>query len=96
MEVAIDKFGRIVIPKAVRDLLGLQAGSELALEVMDREGGQKEIALRPIGAEPELIRKGGGLVFHAGHMPATGRLDAAASVREARRQRSGEVSPTGS
>lgn len=35
MRVAIDKAGRVVVPKPVRDSLRLAAGSELELTVVD-------------------------------------------------------------
>jgi len=39
MEVTLDKYGRIVIPKPVRERLGLEAGSTLELGVEPVEGG---------------------------------------------------------
>lgn len=35
MRVAIDKAGRVVVPKSVRDALRLTAGAELELTVVD-------------------------------------------------------------
>ena len=32
--VSVDRFGRVVIPKPVRDQLGLDAGAELTVEVV--------------------------------------------------------------
>ena len=32
MNVIVDKFGRLVLPKVIRDNLGLEAGSELKIE----------------------------------------------------------------
>lgn len=37
MEVVIDKFGRIIIPKQIREHLGLSAGSKLKIEEQDHE-----------------------------------------------------------
>lgn len=36
MRTTIDAAGRVVVPKAVRDDLGLTAGTELELSVVDR------------------------------------------------------------
>lgn len=63
MEVTVDKFGRIVIPKSVRDLLGLKAGTELHLEVTEHEAGERTIALRPTQEKPLLIDEEGLLVY---------------------------------
>ena len=57
MNVAIDKMGRVVVPKPVRDQFALEAGSELELHV-DSEG----IHLRPVVASPTLEERDGILV----------------------------------
>lgn len=59
MEATIDKFGRIVIPKKIRENFNLRRpGSP------DRiEEGKDEILLKPIDGEPTLIEKDGVLVF---------------------------------
>jgi AbrB family looped-hinge helix DNA binding protein len=59
----IDKAGRIVIPKAVRDALEIGAGDKLRITVKG-----EEIRLRVQGPPPGLVRKGKLLV-----KPATGR-----------------------
>jgi AbrB family looped-hinge helix DNA binding protein len=53
-----DRFGRILIPKRVRDGLGLRPGSDLDIE--ETEGA---ILLRPVATDPPLIDEGGVLVF---------------------------------
>ncbi|HEV2952633.1 MAG TPA: AbrB/MazE/SpoVT family DNA-binding domain-containing protein [Candidatus Dormibacteraeota bacterium] len=55
--MAVDKAGRIVVPKALRDQLGLEPGTELEAEV---EGGR--LVARPIGPEVVLVLEGGRLV----------------------------------
>jgi len=59
METTLDKFGRIVIPKPVRDRLGVEPGTVLELEE-DEEGG---VVLRPRRAEPDLVEEEGVVVF---------------------------------
>lgn len=59
MEVTLDKFGRVVIPKAVREHLGLGPGAVLEIEEGEREG----ILLRPRRPEPDLMEEEGVLVF---------------------------------
>ena len=63
MEVHVDKFGRIVIPKPVRDALGLEAGAGLHLEVVEAATGEREIALRPAQEKPLLVEEDGLLVY---------------------------------
>ena len=58
METTLDRFGRVVLPKKVRDEIGLQAGD--ALSVATANG---EVRLRPARSEPHLSRRGGVLVF---------------------------------
>ena len=58
METTLDKFGRIVIPKRVRDDLGLFPGSVLKIEER-----AKEIVLKPAPESTPLVLKDGVLVF---------------------------------
>jgi AbrB family looped-hinge helix DNA binding protein len=44
MRVSMDKAGRVVIPKSVRDQLGLRAGQELDLDSYD---GSVRLTVRP-------------------------------------------------
>ena len=53
----LDKFGRVVIPKELRQSLGLLPGSPLRIEQRGTE-----LVLCPIIEEPRLVRKGGVLV----------------------------------
>ena len=96
MEVSLDKYGRIVIPKSVRERLGLEAGGTLELSVeSSEEGGGETVRLQPAGREPLLKEKDGILVF-------TGRLleddyDVVEHLRAARRSRARKLvglSPT--
>ncbi|RDI73450.1 transcriptional regulator, AbrB family [Gaiella occulta] len=58
MRTTIDKAGRIVVPKALRDELGLQAGQELEISAVD---GRLEIETPPThmwlerGADGHLV-----------------------------------------
>lgn len=58
MQSTIDRSGRVVIPKPVRDGLHLTPGTALSVE--ERNG---EIVLKPATATPSLKRKAGVLVF---------------------------------
>jgi AbrB family looped-hinge helix DNA binding protein len=60
MTVSIDRAGRIVLPKKLRDQLRLRAGSEL--EIVPTENG---LELKPVGMEPAL-KKVQGLWVHNG------------------------------
>lgn len=59
MEITIDKLGRLVVPKSVRDRFHLVPGTVLKLEV-DASG----IRIFPISEEPSLLWKDGVLVHH--------------------------------
>jgi AbrB family looped-hinge helix DNA binding protein len=60
MSVTIDKLGRIVVPKPLRDRLGLVPGSEL--EVVERPDG---FSLRVASRGPSMV-KVDGLWVHQG------------------------------
>ena len=57
MKATIDKAGRLVLPKAVRDSLNLQGGSELEVRVVD-----DHIELTPASIDVQLVRRDGFLV----------------------------------
>lgn len=57
ISIPIDKAGRIVLPKEIRDRIGVQAGEEFeVIEESDR------IILKPVVQEPRLVNKKGILV----------------------------------
>jgi len=58
METTLDKFGRIVIPKKVREAFNLKAGTQIRIEK-----NEQTIILKPIHDEPNLFLKDGVLVF---------------------------------
>lgn len=61
MKLTIDKAGRIVLPKPVRDELQLSPGDALQL---DTNG--EEVTLRPVRENPPLRKKRGVWVYSAG------------------------------
>jgi len=58
METILDRFGRIVIPKKIREDFNLKAGTQIQIEE-----NEKSIILTPIHGEPNLHMKDGVLVF---------------------------------
>ena len=84
MEITVDRFGRVVIPKEVREGLGLEPGSVLRLE--ERED---EILLRPRRDRPPTRLKGGVLVFSG--EPAGDLIEAVNRHRGERAKRVGGV-----
>ena len=87
LEVSLDKFGRVVLPKEVRDRLGLEPGAILEIEEVN-----DEIRLRPVEREPCLTLKGGVLVYTG---KASGDVDEAVRAhREGRLKKLGRSSPT--
>ena len=59
METTLDKFGRIVIPKKIRDNLGLTPGITIKIETAG-----KEVVLKPLLEESPVEFKDGVLVFY--------------------------------
>ena len=77
METSLDRFGRIVIPKKIREDFNLKAGSPIRIEE-----GEQVIILKPIQGEPNLYVKEGVLVFTGTALEDLG--DALAKHREER------------
>ena len=77
METTLDRFGRVVIPKKVRDDLDLQPGAVLKI-IQDRQ----KIFIEPVHEEPCTVVKKGVLVFRG---TATGDIDGA--IKKHRRKR---------
>jgi AbrB family looped-hinge helix DNA binding protein len=63
MNVKIDKAGRIVLPKPVRDRLRLRQGSDLEIE--ERPEG---VLLKPVNQRPSMVKRNGNWV-HLGKLP---------------------------
>lgn len=57
-ETIVDRFGRIVIPKKIREDFNLEAGTQIRFE--ESEQG---IVLKPVHGEPNLRWEDGVLVF---------------------------------
>ena len=57
MRTTIDAAGRVVVPRALRDALGLSAGT--VLEIRERDGA---LVLEPAPVPMRLVRRGKGLV----------------------------------
>lgn len=80
MNTLLDKFGRVVIPKEIRDNLGLKPGELLKVEQLD-----DEVVLKPLREEHPIKVKDGVLVYTG---TATGSLiEAVKAHREERLRR---------
>jgi AbrB family looped-hinge helix DNA binding protein len=64
MTLKIDRAGRVILPKPMRDRLGLHEGS--ALDVQETPEG---VVLSPIDRRPSLVKRGSFWV-HTGELPA--------------------------
>jgi AbrB family looped-hinge helix DNA binding protein len=82
MHVTLDKYGRIVVPKPVRDQLGMGEGTDLKVEV--EEG---RLVLRPV-SEPILEERDGLLVSTADVPPS---VDVRAVLDDVRAARSRKI-----
>jgi AbrB family looped-hinge helix DNA binding protein len=63
MTLKMDKAGRVILPKPVRDRLGLHGGSDL--EVQETLEG---VMLKPVELRPSMIKKHG-LWVHTATLP---------------------------
>ena len=79
MIITIDRAGRVVVPKTLRDRFNLTAGTELEIKAAG-DG----LTLRRMGAETSLVRKHGVLVHHGGARAA---LDVGEFIRAEREAR---------
>ena len=61
VRLIIDKAGRVVIPKPVRDELHLDAG-----DALEMESAGEQITLRPVRGTGPLTKEHGVWVFHGG------------------------------
>lgn len=78
--VTLDKAGRVVIPKPLRDALRLAPGDELALE---SEGDR--VTLRPLRSASALRKEHGIWVFRSGRKVTAAETDSALeSLRQKR------------
>lgn len=78
METTLDRFGRVVIPKAVRKRMGITAGQTLEIEV-----AYDELVLKPVRPAAGLELRDGLLVYCGGEIEG----DPGDMVREDRDRR---------
>jgi len=79
-KLTLDKAGRVVIPKPVRDELQLSSGDSLELKSRG-----DEIVLRPVRGEPTMFKKDGMWVIKTGRPLAVEDVNAVIeTVREER------------
>ena len=81
VHVTLDKFGRILLPKAVRDRLGLRPGVSLELET-----GEGTLFLR-LPAGDALVEEEDGLLVFQGEGDGTDMDDVLRDLRAGRVQR---------
>lgn len=78
----VDRAGRLVLPKPIRDRLGLSGGSELELSIAG-----ESILLEPVRNDSNLVWKDGVLVHTGVPTRDLASFDAVRSDREARLRR---------
>ena len=80
IRLVIDKAGRIVIPKPLREELQLEPG-----DTLEMESTGEQITLRPVRGTGPLTKEHGVWVFHSGQpLPASATDDMLDLVREER------------
>ncbi len=81
MTTTIDKAGRVVIPAAMRQRLGMRPGA-----IIDISADDVGIRLERVVTPPRLVRTRGGLLIARPTVPASElpKIDVAALIREER------------
>jgi AbrB family looped-hinge helix DNA binding protein len=79
MTLKMDKAGRVILPKPVRDRLGLQEGGDL--EILDIPEG---VVLKRAELRPSMVKKQG-LWVHTGKLPPG--FDIVQAIRDDREER---------
>ena len=79
MTLKMDKAGRVILPKPLRDRLGLHEGSDL--EMTETPEG---VILKPTEQQPSMIKKQG-LWVHTGNLPP--KFDIVKAIRDDREDR---------
>jgi AbrB family looped-hinge helix DNA binding protein len=78
--LTVDKAGRVVLPKPLRDKMQLSAGDSLALE-----SSGDQIVLRPVRGSATMRQKQGIWVFRTGQPISSASVDE--TIRELREER---------
>ena len=77
----IDKAGRLVLPKPVRDEMQLEPGDSLELE-----SSEDRVILRPVRGNARMRKKQGVWVLQTGPLPANVVEETLRKIREEREQ----------
>ena len=81
--LTVDKVGRVVLPKPLREKLQLAPGDQLDLEALD-----DQIMLRPSRGAAQLRKKQGVWVFRCGEPLSASTVEE--TIAQVRRERDGE------
>ena len=82
--ITLDRAGRVVLPKAVRDELQLSPGDSLEIEA-----SEDAIVLRPARGKGQMKKEHGVWVFHSGHPLSAETVNR--TVRRVRREREKKI-----
>lgn len=81
MRSTIDHAGRVVIPKSIRDVVGLSAGG--AVEIVESNG---TVRIEPLPATAEIVETADGPILHAGSLESGLTAQAVRTVLESDRR----------
>jgi AbrB family looped-hinge helix DNA binding protein len=83
-KLTVDKAGRVVLPKPLRDELKLEPGDTLEVE-----SSGEEITLRPLRGQAQLRKKHGVWVFRSGQPLSAAAVEK--TVRQVRGEREADI-----
>ncbi|MFZ3265917.1 MAG: AbrB/MazE/SpoVT family DNA-binding domain-containing protein [Terriglobales bacterium] len=84
--ISVDRAGRLVLPKPVREQLQLEPGQSLEMESFE-----DHVVLRPVRGKAKAYKKRGILVFRTGPLKASVVNE---TIRKVRRERERQIMGT--
>jgi len=92
MQVTIDKYGRILIPKRLREQLGIQLEQPLELRVSEDGASLEIVPPRPAVAEVVITESGWPVIRHPEGTNINWETDIVKQIKQEREERNRKIS----